>query len=91
MVEASLERDKIENVHEGNLTRAIETQSAKIPSITFLNLAIGSMALSAVTALIFRNRPLGNFFGLWVPSLMLIGVYNKLVKMEAHIDRELLH
>jgi hypothetical protein len=91
MVDTAIEQDKIENVHEGSLTRAVETQTAKIPSITFLNLAIGSMVLSATTALIFRNRPLGNFFGLWVPSLMLIGVYNKLVKMEAHIDRELLH
>jgi hypothetical protein len=88
MVNTSLEQDKINNVHEGDLTRAVETQTAKIPSIGFLNLAIGSMVLSAVTALIFRNRPLGNFFGLWVPSLMLVGVYNKLVKMEAHFDRQ---
>ncbi len=86
-----MEQDKIENVHEGKLTRAVETQTAKIPSIAYLNLAVGSMALSAATAFIFKNRPLANFFGLWVPSLMLIGVYNKLVKMEAHIDRELLH
>lgn len=90
-MEEAMERDKINNVHEGKLTRAIETQTAKLPSITFLNLAAGSMVLSAVTALVFRNRSLGTFFGLWVPSLMLIGVYNKLVKMEAHIDRELLH
>lgn len=90
-MEEAMERDKIKNVHEGNLTRAIETQTAKLPSLTFLNLALGSMALSAVTALVFKNRQLGNFFGLWVPTLMLVGVYNKLVKMEAHIDRELLH
>ena len=91
MVDTSIVRDKVENVHEGELTRAIETQTAKIPSIAFLNLAVGSMALSAVTALIFGKRQLGTFFGLWVPSLMLIGVYNKLVKMEAHIDRQHLH
>lgn len=91
MVDTNMVRDKVENVHEGELTRAIETQTAKIPSIAFLNLAVGSMALSAVTALIFGKRQLGTFFGLWVPSLMLIGVYNKLVKMEAHIDRQQLH
>lgn len=91
MVNATVEQDKIENVHEGRLTRAVETQTAKIPSMAFLNLAIGSMVLSAATSLIFRKRELGNFFGLWVPSLLLIGVYNKLVKVEAHIDRELLH
>jgi hypothetical protein len=80
-----------ENINEGTTTRAIETQTAKIPSINWLALAVGSMALSAVTELVFRKRDLGNFFGLWAPSLLVIGVYNKLVKVEAELERARLH
>lgn len=80
-----------EEIREGSLTRKVEEQTAKIPSINWLALAVGSMALSATTELIFRKRDLGNFFGLWVPSLMLIGVYNKLVKIEANMERSLMH
>lgn len=80
-----------EEIREGNLTRKVEEQTSKIPSMGYLNLAIGSMALSAVTALVFKKRALGNFFGLWAPSLLLIGLYNKIVKIEAKMDRSLLH
>jgi hypothetical protein len=78
-------------IQEGNLTRSIEEQTAKVPSVNWLGLAVASMVLSAVTELFFKKRALGNFFGLWVPSLMLIGVYNKIVKLEANMERSLLH
>jgi hypothetical protein len=78
----------VNEVHEGRTTRAIEKQTAKIPSVGYLALAVGSMALSAATALIYRKRDLGNFFGLWAPSLLLLGVYNKIVKLEASLERE---
>lgn len=80
-----------EEIREGNITRKVEEQTAKIPSIGYLSLAVGSMVLSAATALIFRKRALGNFFGLWAPSLLLIGLYNKVVKIEAKMERSLLH
>lgn len=86
-----MDHDRVDNVHEGKLTRAIETQTAKIPSISFMSLAIASMGLSAFTTLVVKNRQLGNFFGLWVPSLLVIGIYNKLVKIESRIDRQLMH
>jgi hypothetical protein len=69
--------------HEGEMTRKIEQQTAKIPSIGFLGLAVGSMVASAALAFFARKKELANFVGLWAPSLLLIGVYNKLVKMEA--------
>ena len=75
------------DVKEGKLTRAIENQTAKVPSIGYMNLAFGSMALSAVTALVLGKRNLGNFFGLWAPSFLLIGVYNKIVKLEAALEK----
>ena len=78
-------------IREGSGTRAIENQTARIPSVGYLGLALASMALSATTALLFRKRTLGTFFGLWAPSLLLIGVYNKIVKLEAEFERQTLH
>lgn len=80
-----------EEIKEGGLTRRVEEQTAKIPSINWLGLAVGSMALSAATTLIFQRRVLGTFFGLWAPTLMIIGLYNKMVKMESKMDRSLMH
>ena len=80
-----------ESYKEGTLTRRLEEKTASLQSADWLGLAVGSMLLSAVTGLIFGKRPLGNFFGIWVPSLMLIGVYNKIVKLEARMEREMLH
>ncbi len=80
-----------EEIHEGPSTRMIEEQTAKIPSITYFNLAVASMVLSAVTGILFGRRSLGNFFGLWAPSLLVMGVYNKIVKIEAKMERQALH
>jgi hypothetical protein len=46
------------------------------------------MVLSAGTALVFKKRPLGNFLGLLAPTFLLIGLYNKVIKMEEQISRE---
>jgi hypothetical protein len=86
-----MELNQREEIREGDLTRSIEQQTAKIPSINWLGLAVGSMAISFVTSVILGRRSLGNFFGLWVPSLMLVGVYNKIVKLQADVERSLLH
>lgn len=80
-----------EQIREGDLTRTIEEQTAKIPSINWLGLAVGSMVVSFVAAIFFKRRGLGTFIGLWAPSLMLIGVYNKIVKLEANLERSRMH
>jgi hypothetical protein len=66
---------------EGRLTKTIEEQTSKIPSGGFLGLAVGAMILSAALASNKKRRDVANFIGLWVPSLLMIGVYNKLVKI----------
>lgn len=78
---------------EGELTKRIEDVTAKVPSVSYLALALGSMALSAGLAAFTQRKALANFVGLWVPSFMLIGIYNKLVKLEGHdsIDRPHIH
>ena len=64
---------------EGRVAKAIEQQTAKLPSDTFLWLAVASMGASAVLQL-SGNRHAGLFVGQWAPSFLLFGIYNKLVK-----------
>jgi hypothetical protein len=64
---------------EAQLTRLIEQQTARIPSHWFLAAAITSMVASLGFELMGRTR-LSRFVGMWVPTLLITGVYNKLVK-----------
>jgi hypothetical protein len=66
-------------LREGRVARNIERQTAKLPSDTFLWAALGSMGLSAVLQLT-RKPHAANFVGQWAPTLLILGVYNKLVK-----------
>jgi hypothetical protein len=69
-----------ENHLEGKLTKAIEKQTAKIPSGFYLALALGSMAIAATFATSVKRKDLANFVGLWAPSFLMLGLYNKIVK-----------
>ena len=74
---------------EGPVARSIENQTAKLPSDMFLWLAgatvVGSAALRVVEAFkpIGKNTrgTLSNFVGMWAPTILLFGLYNKLVKV----------
>src|SRR4051794_4506482 len=67
---------------EGRLTKRIEQQTARIPSIGFLGLAVGSMVASIAFFTAADRKDTANFVGLWAPVFLLIGVYNKIVKLE---------
>ena len=47
------------------------------------------MALSMGLAATQRQKGWANFVGLWVPSLLLIGIYNKIVKTHGSEKAEL--
>ena len=64
---------------EGDLARLLEQQTAKIPSHWFLLGALGSMGLSLVLELRGRQRE-SRFIGQWPAPLLIMGMYNKLVK-----------
>lgn len=65
---------------ESDFTRLIEQQTAKIPSHVFLFLSISSMVASLTCAIAGQERA-SRFIGMWSPTLLIIGVYNKLVKI----------
>lgn len=65
---------------EGELTRIIEQQTAKLPSDFFLFGALVAMGVSVALELAGKNR-LSRFVGMWPPALLTMGMYNKLVKV----------
>lgn len=77
-----------ENHLEGKVTKAIENQTSKIPSVVYLGLAVGAMALSAGLAATSQRKGLANFVGLWAPSILMLGIYNKIVKTNGSDSRD---
>ena len=65
---------------EGIVARTIEEQTAKLPSDIFLWGALGSIGISLYFE-IKGNAEKSRFVGQWVSPFLLLGVYNKLVKL----------
>ena len=65
---------------EGAVMRSIEEQTAKLPSDMFLWLAGASILTSATFKVMGRERD-ALFVGQWVAPFLLLGVYNKIVKV----------
>lgn len=65
---------------EGPIARTIEQQTAKIPSDVFLWAALGSIGVSAALQLAGKQK-ISLFVGQWVAPFLLLGVYNKIVKV----------
>ncbi len=64
---------------EGTIARKIEEQTAKLPSDTFLWAAGGAIATSLTLKVLGCNNS-ALFVGQWAPTLLILGLYNKLVK-----------
>ena len=65
---------------EGTVARTIEQQTAKLPSDLFLWAAVGSIGVSATLQLAGKQKA-SLFVGQWVAPFLLLGVYNKIVKV----------
>lgn len=72
---------------EGKVAKAIESQTARIPSDVFLWASAGIMATS-LTLKLFKVNHLALFIGQWAAPLLLFGVYNKMVKQRGHDQEE---
>lgn len=68
---------------EGPVARAIETQTAKLPSDLFLWSALGAITISAGLKIAGRKHT-ALFVGQWAAPILLLGIYNKLVKQQGH-------
>ena len=68
---------------EDQFTKTVEAYTSTVPSSAYLGVAIGAMAVSLVCQLTGRGK-WGNFIAQWVPTWLILGLYNKLVKLEGH-------
>jgi hypothetical protein len=66
---------------EGRLARVIEQQTARLPSDAFLWAAGASIVGSLMLQSMGDNRK-SLFIGQWAPTLLILGLYNKLVKLQ---------
>ncbi len=71
---------------EGPVARAIETQTSKLPSDVWL-WASGAAMLVSLGLQLSGNRKVkhaSSFIGQWAPTLLILGLYNKVVKVAGH-------
>jgi len=65
---------------EGVVARSIEHQTAKLPSDLFLWAAGGSIAGSLCLQMMGKQHE-SLFVGQWAPTFLILGLYNKIVKV----------
>ncbi|HZW09583.1 MAG TPA: hypothetical protein VFF69_06750 [Phycisphaerales bacterium] len=66
--------------HEGPVARTIEQRTADIPSDMFLWAAGASIVGSLALRMMGRCSD-AQFVGQWAPTLLILGTYNKIVKV----------
>lgn len=69
--------------HEGKMAKAIEEQTAKLPSDTFLWASVAAMGVSLTLKMLGKSHT-ALFIGQWAAPFLLFGIYNKIVKTEGH-------
>jgi len=65
---------------EGYVARMIEDQTARLPSDVFLWAACGSIVGSLALEMMGDEKK-AMFVGQWAPTFLILGLYNKLVKL----------
>ncbi|WP_165230603.1 hypothetical protein [Aquisphaera insulae] len=65
---------------EGVVARTIEEQTAKLPSDLFL-WAAGASIIGSLAMKVSGRDHEALFVGQWAPTFLLLGIYNKLVKV----------
>jgi hypothetical protein len=67
-------------VQEDQITAAIEKVTVQVPSSIYLAAALASMAVS-VSYKIAKKNDMALFIGQWAAPFLILGIYNKLVKL----------
>lgn len=68
---------------EGKMTVAIENETAKVPSGFYLAAALAAMGVSLILQGVHKRKT-SLFVGQWAAPLLIMGLYNKIVKTEGH-------
>lgn len=65
---------------EGVVARSIEHYTAQVPSDIYL-WAAGASIVGSLSLMAMGNRHGALFVGQWAPTFLLLGIYNKIVKV----------
>lgn len=71
------------NHKEGKVAKTIEKETSKLPSDLFLWSAVAAMGAS-LTLKLLNKKNTALFVGQWASPFLLLGIYNKIVKLEGH-------
>lgn len=69
------------NKKEGTLAKEIEEYTSELPSDAYLWTAFGTMGMS-LTLKLMQKDELALFVGQWAAPILIMGLYNKIVKVE---------
>lgn len=86
MNETTMTSEPTMKKREGRLATLIEDQTAKVPSDAFLWTAFAAL-IGATVLTATKQKAAAQIVGQLAPVLLLLGVYNKLVKLHGH-DRQ---
>lgn len=68
---------------EGKATAAVEKRTSRVPSMIYL--IAGLSALASSSCMMFRGKKSKALLvGQWAAPLLIMGLYNKVVKTEGH-------
>ena len=74
-----------ETGNEDQVTKTIESETSKIPSVVFLGAALLAMGVSAALKCSRgKDDKDALFVGQWAAPFLLLGIYNKIVKTNGH-------
>ena len=82
-----MEKPDVESIDGLTPTIAIEQRTAEIPSDVFLWAAVGSLGVSIVSRVMGKTNA-GSFMGQMAPVFLILGLYNKVVKLEGSDFRD---
>lgn len=88
------ESGRNKSLSEEKVKEFVEKKPSEIPSSFFLALAGGAVALALGLALTQKKKSWANFVGQWVPTILLLGIYDKVAmthNLRKTEDNSMLH
>jgi hypothetical protein len=83
MLHTETDRASRPSVAEDEFTKTVERYTAAVPSSAYLAVAMAAIGISLAAQVAGKGK-WGNFIAQWVPTWLLLGLYNKIVKTEGH-------
>ncbi|MDO9181099.1 MAG: hypothetical protein Q7U04_01760 [Bacteriovorax sp.] len=85
------ESGRNKSMQEDKMTTAVEKQTSKMPTSFFLILSGVAVALSLGLAISKKEKRWANYVGQWVPTILLLVIYDKIAKNHSADKKEKEH